>query len=611
MPYKLRKAPKVELYWVTEIGTKKKFSKLPIPLDKAKAQMRVLESALHGGVLGIVGQATSYMVDDYKEAMKSNPNLPPIEELDQFLNPNDLLWMKSVLDTYKTWDNYLTKAKGSLELDFPKNLKEFLIERSAFTDNMLKLKYYLKHISRLLPPISKEKTLVERTAEAYARGELDKMPKPVVKKSEPPKPAAPKKSTYSHPLDAIKKVQLPPAHVPKPGVEGPLAKRILKSLIEKGAPEDRARQNATYLDLVRRGLGRNGGVRVPAGMHIPGDEGAFDIEGEVARSLHPPPPPRAAAPPPALPLRLREFPPAPPPPPPAPPARAPKRGRETPDAVGKGRKSHGGMVPVRNPMLVLAAERKARESIKLELDQSNAAIGFANGNYSMEEILQLAIASLNRKGEAEAIAYINKLIQEHSGNPNFKVKRPEARNEMEKVMGLKTGGKRGAGHTNELKAAYRELSRNANPQQYADLTTIYALALARLKSLPPAHPFLKRITGQPVNLGRDATKRLHLRQAIFDMNQVMGLGPHDDEEFVVNIPPNLNPAPPGENYNTECPICMEEVTNDKRRTPCGHVFHEQCFNKVRPIDPVTGLRACPVCRKGSGKKCRKCGKFKV
>ena len=106
---------------------------------------------------------------------------------------------------------------------------------------------------------------------------------------------------------------------------------------------------------------------------------------------------------------------------------------------------HGGMVPVRNPMLVLAAERKAKESIKLELDQSNAAIGFANGNYSMEEILQLAIASLNRKGEAEAVAYINRLIQEHSGNPNFKVKRPEARHEMEKVMGLKTGGKRRTG----------------------------------------------------------------------------------------------------------------------------------------------------------------------
>lgn len=254
MPYKLRKAPNKELYWVITIETGKKHSKLPISLDKAKAQMRILESALHGGVLGIVGQATSYMIDDYKEAMKSNPRLPPIEELDKFLNPNDLLWMKSVLDTYKTWDKYLTKAKDTLELDFPDNLQEFLKKRNAFTNNMPKFKYYLKHISRLLPPISQEKTLVEQTAEAHARGELDEMPKPAVKKSEPP-PVAPKKPVYSHPLYAINKVQLPPVHVPKPGVEGPLAKQILKKLIEKGAPEERARQNATYLDLVRRGLG--------------------------------------------------------------------------------------------------------------------------------------------------------------------------------------------------------------------------------------------------------------------------------------------------------------------------------------------------------------------
>ena len=109
---------------------------------------------------------------------------------------------------------------------------------------------------------------------------------------------------------------------------------------------------------------------------------------------------------------------------------------------GRGKKYNGGMVPVRNPMLVLAAERKAKESIKLELDQSNAAVGFANGNYSMEEILQLAIKSLTRKGEAEAVAYINRLIQEHSGNPNFKVKRPEARQQLAKEMGFAVGGKK-------------------------------------------------------------------------------------------------------------------------------------------------------------------------
>lgn len=48
MPYKLRKAPKRELYWVITIETGKKHSKDPIPKEKAKAQMRILESALKG-----------------------------------------------------------------------------------------------------------------------------------------------------------------------------------------------------------------------------------------------------------------------------------------------------------------------------------------------------------------------------------------------------------------------------------------------------------------------------------------------------------------------------------------------------------------------------------
>lgn len=50
MPYKLRKAPKRDLYWVVTIETGKKHSKDPISKDKAKAQLRILESALKGGV---------------------------------------------------------------------------------------------------------------------------------------------------------------------------------------------------------------------------------------------------------------------------------------------------------------------------------------------------------------------------------------------------------------------------------------------------------------------------------------------------------------------------------------------------------------------------------
>ena len=46
MPYKLRKARNRDLYWVVAVETGKKFSEEPMPLEKAEAQMRVLESAM-------------------------------------------------------------------------------------------------------------------------------------------------------------------------------------------------------------------------------------------------------------------------------------------------------------------------------------------------------------------------------------------------------------------------------------------------------------------------------------------------------------------------------------------------------------------------------------
>jgi hypothetical protein len=48
MPWKLRKAPNRDLYWVVDIN-EKKYSKEPIPLERAKAQMRALY--MHGGAV--------------------------------------------------------------------------------------------------------------------------------------------------------------------------------------------------------------------------------------------------------------------------------------------------------------------------------------------------------------------------------------------------------------------------------------------------------------------------------------------------------------------------------------------------------------------------------
>jgi hypothetical protein len=45
MPYKLRKAPKKNLYWVCD-DDGKHYSKEPIPKERAESQMRALYSAM-------------------------------------------------------------------------------------------------------------------------------------------------------------------------------------------------------------------------------------------------------------------------------------------------------------------------------------------------------------------------------------------------------------------------------------------------------------------------------------------------------------------------------------------------------------------------------------
>ena len=72
MPYKLRKAPNRDLYWVITSETKKKHSKEPISLEKAKAQLRILESALVGGGYW-TDKATSDLTKIFNESKNRNP----------------------------------------------------------------------------------------------------------------------------------------------------------------------------------------------------------------------------------------------------------------------------------------------------------------------------------------------------------------------------------------------------------------------------------------------------------------------------------------------------------------------------------------------------------
>ena len=49
MPYHLRKAPKKELYWVVNADTGEKYSKEPLPKERAEAQRRALYASEHRG----------------------------------------------------------------------------------------------------------------------------------------------------------------------------------------------------------------------------------------------------------------------------------------------------------------------------------------------------------------------------------------------------------------------------------------------------------------------------------------------------------------------------------------------------------------------------------
>jgi len=89
MPYKLRKAPKRDLYWVINKDTKEKHSKEPLPLDRAKAQMKALYASEKSSV----------------EATRSNPLRKggSSEEMNTLFN--------ELLDTLKD-DLYEGKGKG-------------------------------------------------------------------------------------------------------------------------------------------------------------------------------------------------------------------------------------------------------------------------------------------------------------------------------------------------------------------------------------------------------------------------------------------------------------------------------------------------------------------
>ena len=571
MPYKLRKAPKKELYWVITIETGKKHSKLPIPLDKAQAQMRVLEATLKGGVRLPRGMHNPSDEGDYDLEDEIERSINPPRELEprqlRHPLPNDEPDAPPKVVRHPRRDDEPEGPEGPPPAKMSRTSGRAGRGKKGGI-SYKKFENFLEHLRSI------EKHELGNEWYINSDGRLEFY------------------GNFMEPVMALVQAYFSPPEYEK--INNSIAKRNIMRLLQTANINE-------FISLVRELYSGKFEGLIKAFINDV-ESGKLNIEQQLDKTIEL--------------LRLviiqilREV---------------LEEYAQDPVDLSKYKKEfkpsdkykkRGGML--RNPLLVLNAEKEAKQIIQMQLTESDGAKGFANGKYSMEEILNRSIQSLIRSDKQEAVAYVQKLIAEYSPSPKYKVQTPEARQELAKAMGFTVGGKKlkGSGHSDELKAAYRAHLSNASPQQRIVLTDIFNTALATIKALPPSRPLLKRITGQPADIPRDERKRLYLRNAIFDMDQVMGLGPNlddldDDAEPAVNIPPNPNPAPLDKDFNTECPICNEEVTNNKHRTPCGHVFHQQCFNRTRPIDPVTGLRRCPICRKGSSKKCPKCKKFKV
>jgi hypothetical protein len=94
-PYFLKKKRNQPLYWVVTTETGKKHSKDPIPLEKAKAQLRILESALEGSGRFVSGKWTKFI-----QLLGRKYNIPE-SKIKATLSDNDRLNYSGLEDRYR------------------------------------------------------------------------------------------------------------------------------------------------------------------------------------------------------------------------------------------------------------------------------------------------------------------------------------------------------------------------------------------------------------------------------------------------------------------------------------------------------------------------------
>jgi hypothetical protein len=149
MPYKLRKAPRKDLYWVITIETGKKHSKDPIPKDKAQAQKRILEQALGKLAGGInIHEYKEFLQKYYQKKLSHQKIYEQWHEFEALLTQEQ----KDYIDSRASRDdvvNFLTEQLDATmeQGDLPNygsfgSLENYMIMFDSITKNLAAV-YYL------------------------------------------------------------------------------------------------------------------------------------------------------------------------------------------------------------------------------------------------------------------------------------------------------------------------------------------------------------------------------------------------------------------------------------------------------------------------------------
>ena len=145
MPYKLRKAPRKELYWVVAVDGSHK-SIQPLPLERAKAQMRALYSRESGYPALRRGGDEPVEVEKEPvvvEASKSAPSFPEvIGEVEPYISRSDVDDAKysgdGIMDVLRNESSGVKKGTNYLKTGF-EDTKKGNFDKLSNIGNLLSL----------------------------------------------------------------------------------------------------------------------------------------------------------------------------------------------------------------------------------------------------------------------------------------------------------------------------------------------------------------------------------------------------------------------------------------------------------------------------------------